>query len=626
MRARAIFANFRNLLEKIIEVKDGDPDDARRRRLFNIILLGTFALSLFSGLLIFLIELFYSEQLGIQKGENTALYLWLAAAICGYIFFYWLNRKLRRGEAGFMFLLFLLVAFAFSDSPEELIDGRSLYTFIMPIMLASVLVRPSFSFIFAGLTILELNLLALSANLVPQPLPYFAFLFFALLSWLSASAMENAIREQRELNLELDLRVAERTQDLLEANNKLQREIAERQQAEETVRQYADIVNTMQVGLLIVQAEDPNNLSSLRVTAANPAALRFSGPASKKIIGQPVSKISKIFGTNTLAEKCLAAIRSGTPNDIETVSRNSDGEISEAFGLKIIPLTSHSAGILFENETPKKLVEEHLRLFNTQLEERVQQRTAELETANRELEAFSYTVSHDLRAPLRAIGGYAHILLDDFSENLPPLGQSFLGKIITGTNQMGALIDGLLTFSRTSRADINRQKINTCQLVSEAWQTASTSIPHRPVEFTCADLPPCDADYILLRQVFVNLFSNAIKYSRESRPAQIEVNYTQANGETIYYVRDNGVGFDMRFAHKLFGVFQRLHRPEEFEGTGIGLAIAQRIIQRHNGKIWAESQPGQGATFYFTLGQPDQPSPASDEPKTARLASEKASS
>jgi signal transduction histidine kinase len=401
--------------------------------------------------------------------------------------------------------------------------------------------------------------------------------------------------------------VAERTQDLLEANTQLQREIIEREQAEETVRQYADIVNTMQVGMYIIRACNLQDTSCLRIAAANPAALVFSGTSIEESIGQPLRKAGSIFNAKNFAQKCLTVIETGTPTEIESLIKNSKGELMEAYDIKIFWLTPGSAGVLFENILEKKLAEEQLRLFNTQLEERVKQRTIELEAANKELEAFSYTVSHDLRSPLRAIGGYSHILLNDFAEDLPAPARSFLDNIIASTNQMSTLIDGLLTFSRTSRAEIHRQAIDTNALAAEAWQAILAESPHQSIDFHCADLPPCRADRTLLRQVFVNLLSNAVKYSRNSDPAKIEINWLQQRKEIVYFVRDNGAGFDMKYSNKLFGVFQRLHHADEFEGTGIGLATSQRIVHRHGGKIWAESERGKGATFYFTIESTNHP-------------------
>lgn len=252
--------------------------------------------------------------------------------------------------------------------------------------------------------------------------------------------------------------------------------------------------------------------------------------------------------------------------------------------------------------TERKRVDREIRALNSELEQRVRVRTAALEQANRDLEAFSYSVSHDLREPLRAMHGFSRALDEDFGELLPTEGRSYLASIRAAALRMGRLIDDLLDFSRTGRQPVKRRLVDLRALVAECLCEFETS-DESPREVVIGDLPPCDADPALLRQALVNLIGNAIKYSRQRKPARIEIASMQTNeGETVYYVRDNGSGFDMRYANRLFGVFQRLHRQEEFEGTGVGLAIVQRVIARHGGRVWAESAPDQGATFYFTIG------------------------
>jgi light-regulated signal transduction histidine kinase (bacteriophytochrome) len=235
------------------------------------------------------------------------------------------------------------------------------------------------------------------------------------------------------------------------------------------------------------------------------------------------------------------------------------------------------------------------------LEQRVIKRTAELEVANKELEAFSYSVSHDLRAPLRAVNGFAGIVLEDFGSRLPEEGRRYLERIREGGKRMGVLIDDLLEFSRLSRQPVNRRTVDTVEVLQNVLEESKSQHDGREIEWRIGELPVCEADPVLLKQVWVNLLSNAIKYTRDRNPAIVEIGHAQENGESVYFVRDNGTGFDMQYANKLFGVFQRLHRSDEFEGTGVGLAIVQRIVHRHGGRVWAEAAVDHGATFHFTL-------------------------
>jgi light-regulated signal transduction histidine kinase (bacteriophytochrome) len=257
----------------------------------------------------------------------------------------------------------------------------------------------------------------------------------------------------------------------------------------------------------------------------------------------------------------------------------------------------------------KKLetLDAELRESNEKLEHRVAERTAELEAANKELEAFSYSVSHDLRAPLRAIDGFSLAVIEDFGAQLPEEGQRQLQVIRQGAQRMGLLIDDLLTFSRLSRAPLHKQEVNTDELVRGVLEDLGPQQEGRRIDLRIGDLPACTGGATLLKQVWVNLLSNALKYTRRREAAVVEIGCQRTPEGDVFFVRDNGTGFDMRYAHKLFGVFQRLHRAEDYEGTGVGLALVQRIIHRHGGRVWAEAAVDQGATFYFTLEENTKP-------------------
>jgi PAS domain S-box-containing protein len=254
-----------------------------------------------------------------------------------------------------------------------------------------------------------------------------------------------------------------------------------------------------------------------------------------------------------------------------------------------------------------RLMEEELRNLNAELEARVEQRTGELTEVNQELEAFAYSVSHDLRAPLRAIDGFSHKLLKLYGDQLDQEGQRLLQVVRDNAQRMGQLIDDLLRFSRLGRRELQHNPVDMDALAREVASDLLATESQRQIEFHCSALPMAYGDAAMLREVWVNLLSNAIKFSRDRPVAHISVVGRQDGQLATYTVRDDGAGFDMAYADKLFGVFQRLHRQDEFEGTGVGLALAQRILHRHQGHIWGEGQPDRGATFHFTL--PLQPAP-----------------
>jgi signal transduction histidine kinase len=255
--------------------------------------------------------------------------------------------------------------------------------------------------------------------------------------------------------------------------------------------------------------------------------------------------------------------------------------------------------LLNRENAARQRAEDAMRGLNQALE----RRTVELEATNKELEAFTYSVSHDLRAPLRHVDGFSKLLLEESSGQLSEDSKRYLGFVRDGVIQMGQLVDDLLGLARVGRKELSVQVTGLNSLVDEVVTELGRDNSGRVIDWKVQQLPFVECDPALMKQVFVNLLSNALKYSRPRQRAVIEVGISQQNGERAVFVRDNGVGFNMKYADKLFGVFQRLHRPEDFEGTGVGLATVQRIIQKHGGRVWAEAALDQGATFYFTVGK-----------------------
>ncbi|MFA5182089.1 MAG: PAS domain S-box protein [Syntrophales bacterium] len=264
---------------------------------------------------------------------------------------------------------------------------------------------------------------------------------------------------------------------------------------------------------------------------------------------------------------------------------------------------------LYNDITERQRAEEEIRNLNAELDQRVRERTAQLEAANKELDAFAYSISHDLKAPLRAVDGYAQILIEDHAVRLDGEGRRVCEVISNNALKMGRLIDDLLAFSRTGRAELNPASVDMATLANSIFFELTTPAERERIDFHVAPLPRAVGDPPLLRQVWTNLLGNAVKFSAKKERAVIEVGCVseliEEKPAMVYFVRDNGAGFNMAYANKLFGVFQRLHSAKEFVGTGVGLAIVQRIVQRHGGRIWAEGKVGKGAVFYFTLNKGD---------------------
>ncbi|HEX7053488.1 MAG TPA: ATP-binding protein [Burkholderiales bacterium] len=266
-------------------------------------------------------------------------------------------------------------------------------------------------------------------------------------------------------------------------------------------------------------------------------------------------------------------------------------------------LESSNAELAREVAERRRAEEEVLRL-NAELEQRVRERTTQLEYTNAELEAFCYSVSHDLRAPLRSIDGFSQALIEDFPQHVPEEAKGYLARIRSATQRMGQLIEDLLNLSRVSRGELQRRDVDLGQIAQEVVAELRQREPQRKIEVSVWEGLKAHADARLMRAALENLIGNAWKFSSRTAEARIEIGALRDGEHATFFVRDNGAGFDMRYANKLFGAFQRLHGAGEFQGTGIGLATVQRIVHRHGGRIWADAQPGKGAVFYFTLGAP----------------------
>jgi len=378
------------------------------------------------------------------------------------------------------------------------------------------------------------------------------------------------------------------------------RDITERKQVETALIRLAAIVESSDDAIM---GKDLNGI----ITSWNKGAEKIFGYTAGEIVG---TSVMRLIPTDRQQEenRVLENIKRGNSvAHFETLRQAKDGRLINV-SITVSPIKDVTGEIIGVSKvahdiTDRKTAEEKIRQLNVELEQRVAERTAELEVANKELEAFSYSISHDLRAPLRAVNGFAGIVLEDFGAQLPEEGRSHLERIRAGALRMGALIDDLLAFSRLSRQAVNRQNVNTVKLVQNVLDELRPQREGRQLEIQIGNLPVCHGDPALLKQIWVNLVSNAIKYTRGREPAIVEIGCARENNENVFFVRDNGAGFDMQYANKLFGVFQRLHRADEFEGTGVGLAIVQRIVHRHGGRVWAKAEVNHGATFYFTIGE-----------------------
>src|SRR5215218_1859527 len=376
------------------------------------------------------------------------------------------------------------------------------------------------------------------------------------------------------------------------------RDITEHKQTEEISSRLAAIVDSSDDVII------GKTLGGI-ITSWNRGAEKIYGYSSEEAVGRHISMLVPADLPDEIPAIMKRLSLGEGITHYETVRVTKEGRRLDV-SLTISPIRDSQGNIvgastIARDITSRKEAEEEIRLLNEQLEQRVRQRTAQLEEANKELEAFSYSVSHDLRAPLRHIDGFAQLLQKRATAVLDETARRYLDMIVESTNHAGDLIDNLLAFSRIGRVEIKHGDVDMNRLVQETLNDLRLETEGQNISWKVGELPEVQGDPPMLRIVMANLLSNAVKYTRTREQAIIEVG-TKSNGdETVFFVSDNGVGFDMQYVDKLFGVFQRLHSVEEFEGTGIGLATVQRIVNRHGGHAWAESSVGSGATFYFSL-------------------------
>jgi PAS domain S-box-containing protein len=367
------------------------------------------------------------------------------------------------------------------------------------------------------------------------------------------------------------------------------KDITERKQAEEVLRRASTYNRSLiEASLDPLVTIDPEG----KITDVNTDTEVITGCSREELIG---TDFSDYF---TEPEKARAGyqqvFQEGVVQDYALEIRHRDGHVTPVLYNASV-YRDEAGNVIGVFAAARDITERR------QAEEELARSNAELQSANKELETFSYSVSHDLRAPLRSVDGFSQILLEDYSDALDEQGKHYLQRARASTQKMGQLIDDILNLSRIGRQPMKKKKINMVSITREVYNSLEDEWKGRKVDFNVHKCPPAAADLNLIQIVFMNLLSNALKFARKREEAKIEVGSETKDEQTVFFVKDNGVGFDMKYADKLFTPFQRLHRVEEYEGTGIGLAIVQRIIHRHGGRIWVESKVGKGTTFYFTL-------------------------
>ncbi len=515
----------------------------------------------------------------------TPITYWLLIAMWTFILCFYLKRILSDWhQGGLMLVLFVILTIdAFRTLFESVYFG-AWYTArveLLPIRIHDFLVQPQ-------MVIIPKLMNVFAAGLIITIL--FRY-------WLP--------KEGEEIK-HLEATVNLRTRELSKTVQKLESEIEHRKQMEgklkESETRYMDLYENAPDMYASVNAE------TARIDACNMTLANTLGYAKEEIVGHPVYNIYHPDCLEDAKKAFQSFIETGKLDNRELQLRRKDGSKLDV-SLNVSAVRGENGQILSSRSTlrditKRKRVEQELDEHREHLEELVRERTRELEAANRELEAFAYSVSHDLRAPLRHIDGFIELLQENATAALDEQSRHYMGIISESAGKMGQLINDLLSFSRTGRRELSFQKVALGPLVQDVIRDLEPDISGRNVQWHIGELPVVNGDATMLRIVLTNLISNALKFTRYRSQADIEIGSQPGRkSEAVVFVRDNGVGFDMAYVDRLFCVFQRLHRAEEFEGTGIGLANVQRIIARHGGSPWAEGKVDQGATFFFSLPQ-----------------------
>ena len=448
-----------------------------------------------------------------------------------------------------------------------------------------------------------------SLSVTREDLAYFPVFacFSGLLIWFGV-VRRRAEADLRQSRDELEIKVAERTAELRKTNEQLQQEVAERRRAEEILRERASLLDLTHDTVFV---RDMNDV----ITYWNRGAEELYCWTGQEAVGQVSHELMRTIFPEPLDEINIKLLGTGHWEG-ELIHTKRDGArvvVSSRWALQRDE-RSHPSAILETNNdiTERKGAEEALRQSRDELEMKVKERTAELkktnddlQSVNKELEAFAYSVSHDLRAPVRHIAGFTELLQKRSDAVLDDQSRHHINMILDSAKRMGTLVDDLLAFSRIGRAETQKTTVHLEQLIKGVVVEVTPEAQGRNIAWRIGTLPICYGDPSMLRLVFANLVANAVKFTRTREQAEIEIDsLNHTPDEVVVFVKDNGVGFDMKYKDKLFGVFQRLHSQEAFEGTGIGLATVQRIVQAHGGRVWAEASINNGATFYVVLPKP----------------------